>query len=80
MRAILREAPKAGASLPTERWVPSSSLVTGVGLEDAPQVRLAEDDDMVQTLTADRTKQLLGVTILPGRFAARLLGSRMPSA
>jgi len=66
MRAILREAPKVGASLPTERWVPSSSLVTGVGLEDAPQVRLAEDDDMVQTLTADRTKQLLGVTILGG--------------
>ena len=29
-------------------------------------MRLAENDDMVQTLTADRTKQLLGVTILPG--------------
>ena len=45
-------------------------VVTGVGLEDAPQVRLAEDDDVVQTLAADRTKQPLGVTILAGERGA----------
>jgi len=33
-------------------------------------MRLAEDDDVVETLTADRTKQPLGVTILPGERGA----------
>ena len=31
---------------------------------------LAEDNDVVQTLTADRTKETLGVTVLPGERGA----------
>jgi hypothetical protein len=44
-----------------------SVVVTGVIFQNATQVRLAQDDDVVDTLTPDRSDQPFGETILPRR-------------
>src|SRR5947207_13928469 len=42
-------------------------MVLKIGRQDAAQVMLAQDDNVIQTFTADRTDETLGVGILPGR-------------
>ncbi len=42
-------------------------VVIGVGPEHAAQMRLAENDQMVQTFPSDRSDQPLNVGVLPGR-------------
>src|SRR5665213_1040320 len=42
-------------------------VIAGIGPQDAPQMRLAQDDKMVQALAADRADQSFGKAILPGR-------------
>src|SRR6266852_7651254 len=44
-----------------------SVVVTGVSFQNATQMRLAQDNNVVHTLTPDRSDQPLGETILPGR-------------
>jgi hypothetical protein len=44
-----------------------SVVVTGVRFQNATQMRLAQDDDVVDTLTPDRSDQPFGETILPRR-------------
>src|SRR5216684_8092661 len=44
-----------------------SVVVTGVRFQNATQMRLAQDNNVVHTLTPDRSDQPLGETILPGR-------------
>ncbi len=41
-------------------------VIDHVSRQDAPQVPLVEDDEMVQALAADGSDQSLGVRILPG--------------
>jgi hypothetical protein len=41
-------------------------IVGNIGFEDAAQVFLAEDHDVVQALRTDRANQPLRVAILPG--------------
>ena len=40
-------------------------VVVGIGLENTAQVRLAEDDDVVETFASDRSDCALDVRILP---------------
>jgi hypothetical protein len=42
-------------------------VIVGVGFQDPTQMHLAQDNDVVHTLTPDRSDQPLGKTILPGR-------------
>ena len=42
-------------------------IVVGVRFQNATQMRLAQDNDVVHTLTPDRSDQPLGKAILPGR-------------
>ncbi len=42
-------------------------VVHEVRTKDAPQVSLVEHDDVIQTLSADRTYEPLAIRILPGR-------------
>src|SRR6476646_9761567 len=42
-------------------------VIVGVGFQDATQMHLAQDNDVVHTLTADRSDQPFGKAILPGR-------------
>src|SRR5664280_2090336 len=42
-------------------------VIAGIGPQDAPQMRLAKDDKMVQALAADRANQPFGKAILPRR-------------
>src|ERR1700694_504560 len=42
-------------------------IIAGVGFQDPTQMHLAQDNDVVQTLTPDRSNQPFGKTILPGR-------------
>src|SRR5258708_18862659 len=44
-----------------------SVVVTGVRFQNATQMRLAQDNNVVHTLAPDRSDQPLGETILPGR-------------
>jgi hypothetical protein len=44
-----------------------SIVVIGVRFQNATQMRLAQDDDVVHTLTPDRSDQPLGENILPRR-------------
>src|SRR4029077_14688011 len=41
-------------------------VIVCVGLQNAPQMRLAPNDDMIETLTPDRPEQPVGTAILPG--------------
>src|ERR1700688_859629 len=42
-------------------------IIVGVGFQDPTQMHLAQDDDVVQTLTPDRSDQPFGKAVLPGR-------------
>ncbi len=42
-------------------------VITSVGLQDAAQMRLVQDDQMIHALSPDRSDQPLGKAILPGR-------------
>src|SRR5258707_529056 len=42
-------------------------VIVGVGFQDATQMHLAQDNDVVHTLTPDRSDQPFGKAILPGR-------------
>jgi hypothetical protein len=42
-------------------------IIVGVGFQDPTQIDLAEDNDVVQTLTPDRPDQLFGKAVLPRR-------------
>ena len=55
---------------------PDLVVVGGVCLEDPTQARLAEHNNVVQTLAPDRADHPLGVSVLPGRArpAHRVLG------
>jgi hypothetical protein len=42
-------------------------VVDGVGRKDSPQVRLAEDDNVIETFPANRADQPFRMPVLPGR-------------
>src|SRR3979409_2228253 len=42
-------------------------IVVRIGSEDSAQMNLAQDNDVVQALTPDRSDQPFGKAILPGR-------------
>ena len=42
-------------------------VIVGVGFQDATQMHLAQDHDMVHTFTPDRSDQPFGNAVLPGR-------------
>src|ERR1700723_539593 len=42
-------------------------IIVGVGFQDPTQMDLAQDNDVVQTLTPDRSDQPFGKAVLPGR-------------
>ena len=42
-------------------------VIDGVGRKDSPQVGLAEDDDVIEALPADRTDQSFRMPVPPGR-------------
>src|ERR1700757_3961002 len=42
-------------------------VIVGVTFQSSAQMRLAEDNDVVQTLTPDRSDQPFGKPVLPGR-------------
>ena len=57
----------------------SAIVIVGVGLQDSKQMHLAQDNDVVHTLTPDRSDQPFGKAILPrGGWSVGL--SRMPMA
>src|ERR1700729_3176434 len=42
-------------------------IIVGVGFQDPTQMDLAQDNDVVQTLTPDRSDQPFDKAVLPGR-------------
>ena len=49
-------------------------VIVGVGLQDSTQMHLAQDNDVVHTLTPDRSDQPFGKAILPRRgWCSRLV-------
>src|ERR1700720_2739647 len=44
-----------------------SVVIVSIGFQDPTQMRLAQDNDVVHTLTPDRSDQPFGKAILPGR-------------
>jgi hypothetical protein len=46
-------------------------VINDVGGEDPAQVRLAEDDDMIEAFAADRADETFGVSVLLGRSRCR---------
>src|ERR1700751_4948077 len=42
-------------------------IIVGVGFQDPTQMHLAQDNDVMQTLTPDRSDQAFGKAVLPGR-------------
>ena len=52
-------------------------VVGGVSFEDPPQVPLAEHDDVVQALVADRADRALDVSVVPRRVPDRLNSARL---
>jgi hypothetical protein len=56
----------------------SDAAVIRTGSQDSAQMRLAQDNDVVQTLTPDRSDQPFGKAILPGRgWCGRLVPESM---
>src|SRR5260221_8260330 len=43
----------------------TSMIVPAIGPEDAPEMRLVEDDHVIETLSSDRANQAFDVRILP---------------
>ncbi len=54
-------------------------VIVSIGFQNSAQMRLAQDNDVVQTLAPDRSDQPFGKAILPGEAGAVGL-SRMPMA
>ncbi len=55
-----------------QRQVSSGAIViVGIGLQHAAQMRLAENDQMVQALSSDRSDQPFNVGVLPRRTGCR---------
>src|SRR2546428_2014760 len=52
-------------------------VVVDVALQDAPEVLLAEDDQVVQAFAPDRADDSLGIGVLPGRLGR---GEDLPDA
>ena len=52
-------------------------VIVGVGFQDPTQMHLAQDNDVVHTLTPDRSDQPFGNAILPRR---RWYGRLVPNA
>src|SRR3984885_4839054 len=52
-------------------------IIVGVGFQDPTQMDLAQDNDVVQTLTPDRSDQPFDKAVLPGR---RWCGGPVPDA
>ena len=49
-------------------------VIASIGFQDAAQMRLAQDDEMVDTLAPDRSDQPFGKAILPRRgWCSRLV-------
>lgn len=46
---------------------PRAVVVSGIARENLPEMTLAEDNHMVQTLAADRADDALRIRVLPGR-------------
>src|SRR5689334_12912553 len=46
---------------------PAVVVIGEVIPQEAPEVRLPQDEDVIQTLAADRADQALDVRVLPGR-------------
>jgi hypothetical protein len=55
-----------GASLFKDRCVLTPVAVTGVRFQDATQMRLAQDNHMIDALSPDRANQPFSKAILPG--------------
>ena len=53
------------APLSNDRCVLILLVIAGISLQDPAQVRLAQDDEMIQTLAPDRSDQPFGKAILP---------------
>ena len=58
--------------VPVERHVrPGFVVVPNIFRQQAAKVPLTGDDDMVETVTPDRTNDALGIGVLPGRSVGR---------
>src|SRR5713101_3838772 len=44
-----------------------SVVIASIGSQDSAQMRLAQDDEVIHTLTPDRSDQPFGKAVLPGR-------------
>src|ERR1700733_10617382 len=56
-------------------------IIVGVGFQHPTQMHLAQNNDVVQTLTLDRSDQPLGKAVLPGRgWCGRLVPNAHESA
>jgi hypothetical protein len=62
---------RSGASFPESKVRASSMIVRAVAREDAPQMRLVENDHVIETLSPQRADQTLDVRILPGTRRGR---------
>jgi len=53
---------------------PDTVVILGIGFECPAQMRLAQDNDAVHTFSPDRSNQLFGIAVLPGRgWCSRLV-------
>src|ERR1700730_7769702 len=56
-------------------------IIVGVGFQHPTQMHLAQNNDVAQTLTLDRSAQPLGKAVLPGRgWCGRLVPNAHESA
>ena len=61
---------------------PALVIVGNVQCQDAPQVALIEDNDVIEAFAADRADHALDIGVLPGRSWRRdnLFDAHRPSA
>ena len=53
---------------------PDTVVILGIGFECPAQMRLAQDNDAVHTFSPDRSNQLFGIAVMPGRgWCSRLV-------
>jgi hypothetical protein len=60
------DRPMARRILPQGEMCSEFVVIAGVGRKHAAHMGLAEDDDVIEALPADRANQPLGMPILPG--------------
>jgi hypothetical protein len=60
MRGILAKTERRG------RMCSEFVAIAGVGFKDSAQVGIAEDDDVIEAVPADRANQPLRMPVLPG--------------